>query len=82
MLWNQGVHTDREVLTNRPDIVIKNEKKKICSLIYVAMSADRNATQKEAVKKRIRQRLYNCELIRLLYNGPFESFMTTTRKTV
>jgi hypothetical protein len=26
VLWNQGVQTDREVLANRPDIIIKNKK--------------------------------------------------------
>jgi hypothetical protein len=26
MLWNQAVHTDREVTANRPDIIIKNQK--------------------------------------------------------
>jgi len=26
MLWNQAVHTDREVTVNRPDIIIKNKK--------------------------------------------------------
>jgi hypothetical protein len=26
-LWNQAVHTDREVTTNRPDIIIKNKKR-------------------------------------------------------
>jgi hypothetical protein len=26
VLWNQAVHTDREVTANRPDIIIKNEK--------------------------------------------------------
>jgi len=26
VLWNQAVHTDREVTPNRPDIKIKNEK--------------------------------------------------------
>jgi hypothetical protein len=25
-LWNQAVHTDREVTANRPDIIIKNKK--------------------------------------------------------
>ena len=28
VLWNQAVHTDREVTANRPDIIIKNKKKK------------------------------------------------------
>jgi len=26
-LWNQAVHTDREVTENRPDIIIKNKKR-------------------------------------------------------
>jgi len=29
VLWNQAVHTDREVTGNRPDIIIKNKKEKI-----------------------------------------------------
>jgi hypothetical protein len=28
VLWKQGVQTDREVLVNRPDIIIKNKKYK------------------------------------------------------
>jgi hypothetical protein len=32
ILWNQGIQTDREVLANRPDIIIKNEDK-TCLLI-------------------------------------------------
>jgi hypothetical protein len=28
VLWNQGVHTDREVMANRPAIIIKNKRKK------------------------------------------------------
>ena len=50
VLWNQAVHTDREVTANRPDIIIKNTKEKTCTLIDVAISADRNV-QKEAEKK-------------------------------
>ena len=48
VLWNQAVHTDREVATNRPDIIIKNKKEKTCTLIDVAITADRNVVQKEA----------------------------------
>jgi len=51
MLWNQTVHTDREVTANRPDIIIKNHKEKTCTLIDVAIPADRNVVQKEAEKK-------------------------------
>jgi hypothetical protein len=28
VLWNQAVHTDREVTANKPDIIIKNQKRK------------------------------------------------------
>ena len=51
VLWNQAVHTDREVTANRPDIIIKNNKEKTCTLIDVAIPADRNVVQKEAEKK-------------------------------
>ena len=36
---------------NRPDIIIKNKKEKTCTLIDVAIPADRNVVQKEAKKK-------------------------------
>ena len=50
MLWNQAVHTDREVAANRPDKLIKNKKEKTCTPIDVAIPADRNVVQKEAEK--------------------------------
>ena len=51
VLWNQAVHTDRDVRANRPHIIIKNKKDKTCTLIHVAIPADRNVVQKEAEKK-------------------------------
>jgi len=51
VLWNQVVHRDREVTANRPDIIIKNKKDKTCTLIDVAIPADRNVVKKEAEKK-------------------------------
>ena len=48
VLWNQAVHTDREVTANRPDIIIKNKKEETFTLIDVAIPADRNVVQKEA----------------------------------
>jgi len=51
VLWNQAVHTDREVTANRSDVIIKNNKEKTCTLIDVAIPADRNVVQKEAEKK-------------------------------
>jgi len=46
VLWNQVVHTDREVTTNRLDIIIKNKKEKTCMLIDMAIPVDRSV-QKE-----------------------------------
>jgi hypothetical protein len=51
VLWNQAVHTDREVTANRPGIIIKNKKEKACTPIDVAILAGRNVVQKEAEKK-------------------------------
>jgi hypothetical protein len=51
VLWNQRVHTDREVAANRPDIIIKNKKEKTCIVTQVTIPADRNVMQKEAEKK-------------------------------
>jgi len=51
VLWNQAVHTDRNVTANRPDIIIINKKEKTCTPIDVAIPADRNVVQKEAEKK-------------------------------
>ena len=51
VLWDQTVHTDREVTINRPDIIIKNKKEKTFTLTDVAILTDRNVVQKEAEKK-------------------------------
>jgi hypothetical protein len=51
VLWNHAVHTDREVTANRPDIIIKNKKGKTCTLMDVAMPADRNVAQKGSGKE-------------------------------
>jgi hypothetical protein len=42
---------DREFIANRPDIIIKNKQEKMCTLIDMAIAADRNVVQKEAEKK-------------------------------
>jgi len=66
VLWNQAVHTDREVTANRSDIIIKNKKEKTCTLIDVAIPADRNVVQKEAEKKLKYKRL--CIEIQRMWN--------------
>ena len=57
VMWNQAVHTDREVTANRPDIIIKNNKEKICTLIDVAIPADR-IVQKESKFFKIQELIY------------------------
>jgi len=58
-------YTDREVTANRPDNLIKNKKEKTCTLIDVAIPADRNVAQKEAEKLKYKslctelQRMWN-----------------------
>jgi uncharacterized membrane protein len=47
MLWNQAVHTDREVTANRRDTIIKNKKEKTCTLINVAITADRMSCKRK-----------------------------------
>ena len=51
VLWNKAVHTDREFTENRPDIITKSKKEKTCTVIDVAIPADRNVVQKEAEKR-------------------------------
>ena len=58
MLWNQAVHTDREVTANRPDIIIKNKKGKTCTLIDVAKPADRNVCKRKRKKVKIQDFRY------------------------
>ena len=45
VLWNQAVHTAREITENKTGIIIKNKKDKTCTLIDVAIPADRNVVQ-------------------------------------
>jgi len=44
------VQTDRTIPNNKPDIIIRDNKKGTCMLIVVAMSEDRNVIKKEAEK--------------------------------
>jgi hypothetical protein len=50
VLWNQAVHTERKVTANKPDIIIKNKKEEIYSLIDLATPAERNVVQDGAEK--------------------------------
>ena len=37
ILYDMPIHTDREISTNSPDILIKNNRDKKCALIDVAI---------------------------------------------
>jgi hypothetical protein len=50
LLWNQQVQTDRTIPNNKSDIVIHDNEKGTCMLIYVAILGDRNVIKKEAEK--------------------------------
>ena len=51
ILWNQQVRTDRTITNNKPDIIIRENEKRTCILIDVAISGDNNVIKKEAEKK-------------------------------
>ena len=50
ILWNQQVRTDRTVPNNKAEIKIRDNEKRTCILIDVAISADSNVIKKEAEK--------------------------------
>jgi hypothetical protein len=50
ILWNQQVQTDRTIPNNKPETIIRDNEKRTCMLIDVAMSGDRNVINKEAEK--------------------------------
>ena len=50
ILWKQIVQTDRTIPNNKPDIIIRDNEKRTCTLIDVAISGDRNVIKKEAEK--------------------------------
>jgi hypothetical protein len=51
ILWNQQVQTDRNILNNKPDITNRNNEKRTCMLIVVAISGDRNVIKKKKPRK-------------------------------
>jgi hypothetical protein len=51
VLWNQAVNTDTEVTANRPDIKIKNKKETTCTLIDLAIPAEKKCRAKGGGKE-------------------------------
>jgi hypothetical protein len=57
VFWNQGVHTDREVVANRPDIIIKNKKQNACILKRRGNTGGRKCNAKERRDTKIQKSL-------------------------
>ena len=81
ILWNQQIQTDRTISNNNPDIIIRDDEKKTCVLIDVAISGDRNVIKKEAEKiikyKDLTieiQRMWNVKTINGNNRGDWDSF--------
>jgi hypothetical protein len=51
LLWNQGLQTNAEIVSNRPVAIITHKRDKIFILIDVAIPLDTNIIQKESEKK-------------------------------
>jgi hypothetical protein len=50
ILWNQQFQTDGTIPNNKPDIIIRDNEKRTCVLIDVAISGDRSMIKKETEK--------------------------------
>ena len=50
ILWDMPIHTDRTIAANRPDIVLKSKKDKICLLIDMTIPLDTNTSVKTTEK--------------------------------
>jgi len=50
ILGNQHVQSDRTIPINKPDIIIRDNEKRTCMLIDVAIPGDRNVIKREAEK--------------------------------
>jgi hypothetical protein len=50
ILWNQQVQTDGTIPNNKPDIIIRDNERRTCMLIDVAISGDRNVIKKKLRK--------------------------------
>ena len=51
LLWDFDIQTDHFISARRPDLIIINEKKKICKIVDFAVSADHRIKLKECEKR-------------------------------
>ena len=50
ILWDMQISTDRDIKANRPDIVVKDHKEKICYILDISTPSDRRLAVKEIEK--------------------------------
>lgn len=63
-LWDTQVQTEGEIKSNKPEIVVKNKKQRICLIMDIAIPFDYNITQKQAAKY-IKNKALQIEIHRL-----------------
>ena len=51
LLWDFDIQTDPQISARRPDLIIINEKKKICKIVDFAVPANQRINQKECEKR-------------------------------
>jgi len=51
IMWDMPVNTDRTIIANRPDIIVKDSVNSTCKLIDVTVPSDRNIALKETETK-------------------------------
>ena len=50
ILWDMPIQTEKETKANRPDIVVKDKKERICLLIDMSIPTERNTSLKTMEK--------------------------------
>ena len=50
VLWDSQIHTDKKIQANKPDIVVKDEKKRECTLVDILVPSDTNIVLKTSEK--------------------------------
>ena len=51
LLWDFDIRTDHQISARRPDLIIINNKKRICKIVDFAVPADHRINLKECEKR-------------------------------
>ena len=50
ILWNMPIHIDREIVANKPDIIIRDQRTKKCQMIKMVVKSDSDTSVKVVEK--------------------------------